>query len=152
MLGAEERMTKLAVVTGVLLVAAAEAFAQERRIVVSIPDRKLAVVESGQVLLTFDAAVGKPHSPSPSGSFKVVQRIPNPTWYTKGRVVPPGKGNPLGTRWMGISSPGVGIHGTDEPASIGYSQSHGCVRMLVPDAEWLFDHVTVGTPVFIVPA
>ena len=63
--------------------------------------------------------------------------------------LPPGPGNPLGTRWMGISSPGVGIHGTDDPASIGYSVSHGCIRMQVPSAEWLFAHVTVGTTVFI---
>jgi lipoprotein-anchoring transpeptidase ErfK/SrfK len=53
---------------------------------------------------------------------------------------------------MGLSSPGVGIHGTDEPASIGYSLSHGCIRMLVPQAEWLFNHVDVGTPVFIISA
>ena len=48
------------------------------------------------------------------------------------------------------SAPGVGIHGTDEPASIGYSASHGCIRMQVPDAEWLFNHVDVGTTVYIV--
>ena len=65
--------------------------------------------------------------------------------------MPPGPNNPLGTRWMGISSPGIGIHGTDEPASIGYSDSHGCIRMQVPQAEWLFDHVDIGTPVYIVP-
>ena len=46
--------------------------------------------------------------------------------------------------------PGIGIHGTDAPSSIGYSASHGCIRMQVPDAEWLFDHVDVGTTVFIV--
>jgi lipoprotein-anchoring transpeptidase ErfK/SrfK len=51
---------------------------------------------------------------------------------------------------MGLSAPGVGIHGTDEPASIGYSASHGCIRMQVPDAEWLFDRVSVGTTVDIV--
>ena len=63
---------------------------------------------------------------------------------------PPGPGNPLGTRWMGISSPGVGIHGTPDSASLGYSASHGCIRMAIPQAEWLFDHVAVGTPVYIV--
>ena len=66
--------------------------------------------------------------------------------------MPPGPGNPLGTRWMGISSPYVGIHGTPDAASVGYSASHGCVRMLIPEAEWLFNHVDVGTPVFIVAA
>jgi lipoprotein-anchoring transpeptidase ErfK/SrfK len=65
--------------------------------------------------------------------------------------VPPGPGNPLGTRWMGLSAPGVGIHGTPDAASIGYSASHGCIRMRIPDAETVFAHVSVGTPVFIVP-
>ena len=94
----------------------------------------------------------------PKGTFHVVVKWKNPWWYpptqdawAKGlKPVPPGPGNPLGTRWMGLSAPGVGIHGTDEPASIGYSASHGCIRMEVPDAEWLFDHVDVGTTVFII--
>ena len=64
--------------------------------------------------------------------------------------IPPGPGNPLGTRWMGISAPAVGIHGTPDPASIGYSVSHGCIRMLIPEVEWLFNQVDVGTPVYIV--
>ena len=68
------------------------------------------------------------------------------------RADPAGPGNPLGTRWMGLSSPGVGIHGTPDPSSLGYSASHGCIRMFIPNAEWLFDHVDIHTPVFIVPA
>ena len=51
---------------------------------------------------------------------------------------------------MGISSPGVGMHGTPNPASIGYSASHGCIRLRIPDAEWLFQHVQLGVPVRIV--
>ena len=84
----------------------------------------------------------------------------NPWWYppvqdswAKGlKPVPPGPSNPLGTRWMGLSAPGVGIHGTDEPWSIGHSESHGCIRMQVSSAEWLFTRVRIGTPVFIVPS
>jgi lipoprotein-anchoring transpeptidase ErfK/SrfK len=53
---------------------------------------------------------------------------------------------------MGLSSPGVGIHGTPSDGSIGYSVSHGCIRMHVRDAEWLFTRVGIGTPVFIVAA
>ena len=53
---------------------------------------------------------------------------------------------------MGLSAPLVGIHGTPDAASIGYSASHGCIRMHVPEAEWLFDRVRIGTTVFIVPA
>ena len=52
----------------------------------------------------------------------------------------------------GLSAPYVGIHGTPDAASIGYSASHGCIRMLIPQVEWLFTQVDVGTPVFIVAA
>jgi lipoprotein-anchoring transpeptidase ErfK/SrfK len=106
----------------------------------------------------FTVATGQAIYPTPKGSFQIVVKWKDPWWYpptqdawAKGlQPVPPGPSNPLGTRWMGLSSPGVGIHGTDEPSSIGYSASHGCIRMQVPDAEWLFDRVKVGTTVFIV--
>ena len=105
----------------------------------------------------FAVATGQAIYPTPKGTFHVIVKWKNPWWYpptqddwAKGlQPVPPGPSNPLGTRWMGLSAPGVGIHGTDEPASIGYSASHGCIRMQVPDAEWLFDRVDVGTTVFI---
>jgi len=108
---------------------------------------------------TFAVATGQAIYPTPLGRFDIVVKWKNPWWYppdspwAKGaKPIPPGPGNPLGTRWMGLSSPGVGIHGTPDPASLGYSASHGCIRMYIPYAEWLFDHVDVGTPVFIVPA
>jgi lipoprotein-anchoring transpeptidase ErfK/SrfK len=108
---------------------------------------------------TFGVATGQAVYPTPTGSFTIVDMQRNPWWrppdsdWAKGlKPVPPGPGNPLGTRWMGISAPGVGMHGTPDAASIGYSASHGCIRMQIPDAEWLFDHVRIGTPVFIVDA
>ena len=85
----------------------------------SIPDRKLALLEDGRVVKIYPTAVGAPVSPSPEGSFTIVSHVPDPTWYTKGRIVPPGKSNPLGTRWMGLSRKGYGIHGTNVPSSIG---------------------------------
>jgi lipoprotein-anchoring transpeptidase ErfK/SrfK len=147
-----EQIRKMATLTGVLLMVAAEALAQDqqrpaRRIVVSIPDRKLAVMEEGRVLRVFPTAVGAPKSPSPAGAFKIVVRIPDPTWYTKGRIVPPGKGNPLGTRWLGLSVKGYGIHGTNNPASVGHNASHGCIRMRNHDVEQLFEMVSVGDAV-----
>jgi lipoprotein-anchoring transpeptidase ErfK/SrfK len=107
---------------------------------------------------TFGVATGQSSYPTPSGWFHIVVKARNPWWYpptssdwARGlQPVPPGPGNPLGTRWMGISAPGVGIHGTPDAASIGYSASHGCIRMRIPDAEWLFEHVGVGTTVYIV--
>jgi lipoprotein-anchoring transpeptidase ErfK/SrfK len=108
---------------------------------------------------SFGVATGQRQYPTPLGRFRVVVKWKNPWWYPPNSAwakdlepVPPGPGNPLGTRWMGISSPGVGIHGTPQPGSIGYSVSHGCIRMRIPDAEWLFNRVTVGTTVFIVSA
>jgi lipoprotein-anchoring transpeptidase ErfK/SrfK len=107
----------------------------------------------------FGVATGQAVYPTPLGRFQIVVKWENPWWYppnsswAKGaKPIPPGPGNPLGTRWMGLSAPGVGIHGTPDPASIGYSASHGCIRMLIPEAEWLFQHVEIGTPVYIVPA
>jgi len=146
------QIRKMATLTGVLLMVAAEAMAQDkqrpaRRIVVSIPDRKLAVMEAGRVLRVFPTAVGAPKSPSPAGAFKIVERIPDPTWYGKGRIVPPGKSNPLGTRWLGLSVAGYGIHGTNNPASIGHNASHGCIRMRNHDVEQLFEMVSVGDAV-----
>ena len=96
-------------------------------------------------------------TPADYGPIVVMERNPtwNPPdseWAKDAEPIPPGPGNPLGTRWMGISSPAVGIHGTPDAASIGYSVSHGCIRMKIPEAEWLFEHVDVGTPVYIVSA
>jgi lipoprotein-anchoring transpeptidase ErfK/SrfK len=108
----------------------------------------------------FPVATGQAIYPTPLGHFEIVVKWKNPWWYpptqdawARGlKPVPPGPGNPLGSRWMGLSAPGVGIHGTDEPWSIGHSESHGCIRMQVPSAEWLFNRVSIGTPVFIVPS
>ena len=106
---------------------------------------------------TFRVATGRAQYPTPTGSFRIVDMQTNPWWrppdsdWAKGlKPIPPGPGNPLGTRWMGLTAPGVGIHGTPDAASIGYSASHGCIRMLISDATWLFDHVSIGTPVLIV--
>ena len=150
MLKTEEQLRRLAALTSVVIISAAEALAQEnrtqstRRIVISIPDRSLAVIESGRVLKVYPTAVGASITPTPTGSYRIIQRIPNPTWYTKGRVVPPGKSNPLGTRWLGLSVKGYGIHGTNNPSSIGHNASHGCIRMRNHDIEELFELVSVG--------
>jgi L,D-transpeptidase catalytic domain/Putative peptidoglycan binding domain len=107
----------------------------------------------------FGVATGQSRYPTPLGHWSIVVKWRNPWWYPPkspwaqgAKPIPPGPGNPLGTRWMGLSASGVGIHGTPDDASIGYSASHGCIRMHIPDAEWLFNHVRIGTTVFIVSA
>jgi lipoprotein-anchoring transpeptidase ErfK/SrfK len=122
----------------------------ERRIVVSIPDRKLALVENGRVVKLYDVAVGAPVSPSPAGEFQIVQRLENPTYYKPGVAIGPGIGNPLGTRWMGLSVKGFGIHGTDRPDSVGHNASHGCIRLRNRDIEDLFARVKVGDRVSLI--
>lgn len=154
-----ETICNLKSLMAIALVATAEALCQEKQveapqvesvqperlIVVSIPDRKLALIEDRRVVKIYSTAVGAPSSPTPTGTYKIVQRIPNPTWYGPGgKVVRPGKYNPIGTRWMGLSRKGYGIHGTDNPRSIGHNVSHGCVRMRNRDAEDLFTRIAVG--------
>ena len=121
----------------------------KRVVLVSIPDRKLAVIEGGDVIATFPVAVGAAVSPSPTGEFQIVNRVANPTYYHSGTVIPSGKDNPVGTRWVGLSQKGYGIHGTNAPRSIGHAASHGCIRLRNRDMEQLFTMLRVGDAVEI---
>jgi lipoprotein-anchoring transpeptidase ErfK/SrfK len=121
-----------------------------RVIVVSLEDRKLALVEDGQVKKVYTVAVGKPSTPSPVGSFTIESHVANPTYSHNGLVVPPGPGNPVGSRWMGLSIHGYGIHGTNAPKSIGQAASHGCIRMAKADLEEIFPMIHPGDRVEIV--
>ncbi len=122
---------------------------KKRVVLVSIPDRKLAVLEDGSVIATFPVAVGASASPSPTGQFQIVSRVVNPTYYHPGTVIPSGKDNPVGTRWMGLSQKGYGIHGTNAPRSVGHAASHGCIRLRNQDMERLFAMLRVGDTVEI---
>ena len=117
--------------------------------VVSLVDRKLAVMENGEVIAVFQVAVGAAASPSPTGEFRIVNRVSNPTYYHPGTVIPSGKDNPVGTRWIGLSQKGYGIHGTNVPRSIGHAASHGCIRLRNRDIERLFTMLRVGDTVEI---
>ena len=157
-------LSKLAMVAVAALVMAVQAMAQkeakpqpaaqqnkaQRVIVVSLQDRKLALVENGQVKKVYSVAVGKPSTPSPVGSFTIARRAANPTYHHNGKTILPGPGNPVGTRWMGLSIPGYGIHGTNEPNSIGKPVSHGCIRMARKDLEEFYELVSVGDAVELV--
>jgi L,D-transpeptidase ErfK/SrfK len=120
-----------------------------RWVLVSIPDRKLALFANGKVVRIYRVAVGKTSTPSPVGEFKIVNRVTNPTYYHKGQVIGAGNGNPVGTRWMGLSAKGYGIHGTNQPKAIGKAASTGCIRMGKRDLEELFAIVNVGDTVQI---
>jgi L,D-transpeptidase catalytic domain len=126
-------------------------------IVIDRGQNMLRLFDSTRLVRTFRVATGQSRYPTPFGTFRVVTKQRDPWWYPPNSdwarglsPIPPGPGNPLGTRWMGLSASGVGIHGTPSDYSIGYSASHGCIRMHIPEAAWLFEHVKVGTPVVIV--
>jgi hypothetical protein len=128
-------------------------------IVIRRDSHRLYLYKGATFWTTFGVATGMPQYPTPIGNFRIVSKVRWPWWYPPdaswaagASPVPPGPNNPLGTRWMGLSVGGVGIHGTPSAWSIGYSASHGCIRMRIPEAEWLFERVRIGTRVFIVRA
>ena len=134
-----------------------EAAKLDEAIVIMRGSNRLLFFDNAKYDRSFGVATGQSAYPTPTGDYEIVTKQRDPWWYPPpspwakdSQPVPPGPGNPLGTRWMGLSAPYVGIHGTPDAASIGYSASHGCIRMRIPDAEWLFQHVKVGTPVFII--
>lgn len=131
---------------------------EERRLVINIPSRTLWVYSGDQIIRYFPVGVGRLGYMTPLGKFSVIRKVIDPGWENpylpSGRVrLAPGEDNPLGTRWIGFYQKDggeYGIHGTDNPASVGKFSSHGCVRLKVPDAEALFELVNVGMPVEVI--
>lgn len=107
-------------------------------IIVNVGAKRLTVYRNGILFREYIVATGKPQTPTPIGLFEVVNKEIDP-------------GGPYGTRWLGLSERGYGIHGTNDPSSIGTAASNGCIRMYNEDIEALFDITVVGTPVRILP-
>lgn len=128
------------------------------RIVVNLGQRKLRLIQDGKVVKTYGIAIGAPGYSTPTGDYEIIEKQVDPTWFPPSSPwaaglgpIPPGPGNPLGTRWIGTSAPAIGIHGTYADYSIGTAASHGCMRMHIPDVEELYELVTVGMQVSIRP-
>lgn len=107
-------------------------------IIINVGAKRLTVYRNGSIYREYIVATGKPSTPTPTGNFEIVNKEIDP-------------GGPYGTRWLGLSAKGYGIHGTNNPPSIGTAASNGCIRMYNEDIEALFDITTVGTPVRILP-
>lgn len=122
---------------------------RQRQIIISIADRQLAVIDHGQVLKTYPIAVGARGTPSPDGDFVIINHAKDPVYRHGDKEIAPGKNNPLGTRWMGLSLKGYGIHGTNVQSSVGKAISHGCFRMRKQDVEELYTLVQVGDTVMV---
>ncbi len=128
-------------------------------LLINLPQRMLYYFRDGELVAAHPVGLGKPSWPTPAGEFSVTNKEVNKAWHVpksiqeemerEGQVVqtevPPGPENPLGKHWLGLSLPGIGIHGTIAPASIYHFQSHGCIRLHPDDIEALFAQVERGT-------
>ncbi len=124
------------------------------KITINIPARKLQVYSGQhQLIREYSVGVGRPTFPTPKGQYHIIRKVENPAWENPYKPVGvsrirPGKGNPLGTRWLGFKRDAkgeYGIHGTNRPESVGHFSSHGCIRMKIKDSEELFSMVAIGT-------
>ncbi|EGG38310.1 ErfK/YbiS/YcfS/YnhG [Paenibacillus sp. HGF5] len=106
------------------------------RIIVDLSDFQLHLLDGNIVVRTFPVAIGKMATQSPPGNYTIVNKQPNP-------------GGPFGAYWLGLSKPHYGIHGTNDPSSIGRSVSHGCIRMYNEDVVELASLVPIHTRVTI---
>lgn len=113
---------------------------------------RLTLYDNDQAVKTFPVATGKTPSLTPEGTFTIVSKLVNP-YYAKKNIPGGSPANPLGPRWLGLSCGGggeYGIHGNNNPSSIGKYVSAGCIRLRNEDVIWLFDRVPLGTPVKII--
>lgn len=143
-----------------------------RQLVLDRRRKVLRVIDGNRVLRRYPVAVGMPGWETPVGQFTVIEKQANPTWEhpASGHLLPPGPENPLGSRWIGFHRDcrgrsgfngqqhlvvkgcvEAGFHGTPNRASVGRAVSHGCVRLLDEHAKELFDLVSLGTPVIVLP-
>ncbi|WP_454017550.1 L,D-transpeptidase family protein [Azospirillum sp. Marseille-Q6669] len=131
-----------------------------RRIVISLTERRLHLLEEGRPPRSFPVAIGRPGVTIPLGVSRVLRKRRNPTWHPTANQrrenpalpvsVPPGPSNPLGKFALDLGWTAIAIHGTNEPDSVGRRASGGCFRMLPADIAALFEMVPVGTPVRVV--
>lgn len=107
-------------------------------ITVSLASRRLLLYQQGQLVMTCPVGIGTKSTPTPTGNFSIINIRPHP-------------GGPYGAMWMGLNKPGYGLHGTDNPSSIGGMVSKGCIRLHNSDAVTIARVVPIGTPVTITP-
>lgn len=154
-------MFNLVLVALALIPNAAFAKEIETELSLDLSQRQLIVSEGGVVKKKYPVAIGRTGWETPTGQFKIQQKVKNPSWvnFYSGLLVKSGKSNPLGTRWIGFHTDckkirtcaQIGFHGTPNRDSIGKAETHGCVRMYDEHVQELFEMVKVGTVVQVRP-
>ncbi len=127
-------------------------------ILVRAGENTLHLYEDGRIVKSWPVATGAAGFLTPEGVWRITEKIVNPSWHNPGSawarglpaVIPPGPNNPLGTKALRLDAPAILIHGTANTGSIGFSESHGCIRMTEADEAELFSMVPVGTRVAVV--
>ncbi|MGH2661171.1 MAG: L,D-transpeptidase family protein [Actinomycetota bacterium] len=131
-----------------------------KTIVLDLSENMLYLYDGFKVVKEYPVATAASGYSTPVGTWEVVNKAENPGWYNPAPdgwgaglplYIPPGSGNPLGTRALYLDAPGIRIHGTYNSGSIGTYASHGCVRMFISDSEELYPLVPMGTTVLIKP-
>ncbi len=151
--------TSVRLVTATLSAGASDS-TLDKVILVRTGENKLYLYDRGVIVKSWSVATGSGSYPTPTGIYKIINKIENPSWYNPGSdwakglpaVIGPGPYNPLGTKALELDAPGILIHATSDRGSIGYSASHGCIRMLEENEAELFSMVPTGTRVAIVSA
>ena len=156
---ADPRPGPLAATAGIAIAIGGASQPGSRVIVLELGRRRISLLENNQLLGRWPVAIGDPATPTPTGSFRVRNKVINPQYQStrSGQLHPTiGPDGPLGDRWIGFHQQGpnqFGIHGTppawEWTVRSQAAVSHGCVRMLTPHVRLLFDQVEVGTPVLI---
>jgi lipoprotein-anchoring transpeptidase ErfK/SrfK len=129
-------------------------------ILVRTGENKLYLYDGGKIVKEWPVATGAAGFPTPTGVYEITSKILNPSWVNPGsawargmpKVIGPGRNNPLGTKALALSAPAILIHATSDAGSIGYSASHGCIRMTEENEAELFGMVDQGTRVAIFEA
>jgi L,D-transpeptidase ErfK/SrfK len=127
----------------------------ETRLLLNLKKRRVFVYQGQKIIASYPVAIGRRGWETPTGQFRVIQMVREPVWehpFT-GQLVPSGKNNPLGARWIGFWTDGenfIGFHGTPQENLIGQAVSHGCVRMRDRDIKALFEKVQIGTSVIVI--
>lgn len=124
-------------------------------LIISKSKHTLTIVLNNHPVYTFPIATGATPEKTPEGTFTIIRKVKNP-WYLPKNIPGGDPNNPLGSRWIGLNVPNTngykyGIHGTNNPDSIGQSISQGCIRMKNTDVEWIFRHIPLKTKVMILP-
>ena len=133
-------------------------------VVINIPQRMLFYFQGGQLVARYPIGVGRPGWVTPHGQRKVIKKEENPSWEIPKSIqdemrrqgkpvktsIGPSPDNPLGKYWIGLDEPGIGIHGTNAPASVYQFGSHGCIRLHPDDIAALFQRIQIGTPVTMI--